>query len=65
MAGPKGDRGDKGEAGYGSDGGFLLTRHSQSGVVPDCPPTGKKLWVGYSLLSLGDEAVASQDLGKI
>ena len=55
--------GSKGDMGGGPAGGFLITRHSQSSVAPDCPPTGKKLWVGHSLLSLGGKAVSTQDLG--
>lgn len=39
-------------------------RHSQSTIVPDCPPGQARLWDGYSLLYIeGNEKAHHQDLG--
>lgn len=60
--GQKGEPGPQGPEGKVRLTGFLLTRHSQSSQVPDCPAKMKQLWKGYSLLSGGGTGTF-QDLG--
>lgn len=58
-----GDKGQRGSPGLG-DFGFMLTVHSQTDKVPDCP-VGTKMWDGYSLLYIqGNERAHGQDLGQ-
>ena len=45
--------------------GYLITRHSQSILVPECPKGTAPLWEGYSLIHVtGDHKAHGQDLGK-
>jgi collagen type IV alpha len=42
-----------------------FARHSQTAVVPVCPPGHERLWEGYSLLHTEDDGRAYvQDLGS-
>ncbi|XP_068456104.1 collagen alpha-4(IV) chain-like [Clinocottus analis] len=64
IPGPPGDPGSRGQ-GEASPSGFLLTIHSQSVQVPQCPEGSSRLWAGYSLVYLeGQEKAHSQDLGQ-
>ena len=43
---------------------YVYSRHSQSSMIPLCPPGSEQLWDGYSLLHTEDEGRAQvQDLG--
>lgn len=45
--------------------GFLVTRHSQTIEVPQCPFGTVPVYTGYSLLYVqGNERAHGQDLGK-
>ena len=45
---------------------FFLVRHSQSSIVPDCPPGSTTLWRGYSLYSVSfDNNIITRDLGTV
>jgi len=67
IDGPRGDLGDAGRAGRPAPSGlksFLLTRHSQTAQIPECPEGQKELWTGYSLLyTEGNDKSHFQDLG--
>lgn len=52
MKGAPGFPGFPGFPGPSANTVFLLTRHSQSKRVPDCPKSMERLWKGYSLLSI-------------
>jgi integrin beta 8 len=59
-----GEKGPRGFPGQG-DFGFMLTVHSQSSAVPDCPAGTNRMWDGYSLLYIhGNERAHGQDLGE-
>ncbi|XP_035662050.1 collagen alpha-2(IV) chain-like [Branchiostoma floridae] len=61
FPGVKGDMGFPGESGTNM---YLITRHSQTIQVPECPLGTKKMWEGYSLLHMeGNERAHGQDLG--
>lgn len=64
--GPDGVPGQVGAPGPSSmDHGFLVTRHSQSAEVPQCPEGTSVIYDGYSLLYVqGNERSHGQDLGK-
>jgi collagen type IV alpha len=68
LQGPQGDRGQPGQHGQPgstvSKAGILISRHSQSDRVPECPTGLTKMWEGYSLLYFtGNEKAHQQDLG--
>ncbi|XP_078696173.1 uncharacterized protein LOC144924636 [Branchiostoma floridae x Branchiostoma belcheri] len=68
IPGPQGDRGPPGPSGSDGEGGYrtfnLMTRHSQTTMVPQCLPGMTKMWEGYSLLhGEGNERAHGQDLG--
>ncbi|XP_019636449.1 PREDICTED: collagen alpha-4(IV) chain-like isoform X1 [Branchiostoma belcheri] len=68
FPGPQGDRGPPGPSGSDGEGGYrtfnLMTRHSQTTMVPQCLPGMTKMWEGYSLLhGEGNERAHGQDLG--
>lgn len=47
------------------DHGFLVTRHSQTVEVPQCPEGTSPIYDGYSLLYVqGNERSHGQDLGE-
>lgn len=47
------------------DHGFLVTRHSQTVEVPQCPEGTALIYDGYSLLYVqGNERSHGQDLGE-
>ena len=64
--GPDGVPGQVGPPGPSSmDHGFLVTRHSQSVDIPECPEGTSLIYDGYSLLSVqGNTRTHGQDLGK-
>lgn len=64
--GPDGVPGQVGPPGPSSmDHGFLVTRHSQTVDVPQCPEGTSLLYDGYSLLYVqGNERSHGQDLGE-
>lgn len=63
--GPSGFPGGIGPPGTASmDHGFLVTRHSQSVDIPQCPEGTTLIYNGYSLLYVqGNERSHGQDLG--
>ncbi|XP_019636489.1 PREDICTED: collagen alpha-1(IV) chain-like [Branchiostoma belcheri] len=68
LPGPPGDVGRPGPQGLQGQGGArtfdLMTRHSQTTMVPQCLPGMTKMWEGYSLLhGEGNERAHGQDLG--
>ena len=64
--GPDGVPGQVGQPGPSSvDHGFLVTRHSQTVEVPNCPEGTSLIYDGYSLLYVqGNERSHGQDLGE-
>ena len=64
--GPDGVPGQVGLPGPSSmDHGFLVTRHSQTVEVPQCPEGTSLIYDGYSLLYVqGNERSHGQDLGE-
>ena len=64
--GPDGVPGQVGPPGPSSmDHGFLVTRHSQTVEVPQCPEGTSLIYDGYSLLYVqGNERSHGQDLGE-
>lgn len=64
--GPDGVPGQVGPPGPSSmDHGFLVTRHSQTEEVPQCPEGTSLIYDGYSLLYVqGNERSHGQDLGE-
>lgn len=64
--GPDGIPGRIGPPGPSSmDHGFLVTRHSQTVDVPQCPDGTTLIYDGYSLLYVqGNERSHGQDLGQ-
>ena len=59
-----GNAGVPGNPGYIPPVGFLMTKHSQSRGIPECPSGMSKMWEGYSLLYVeGNERSHHQDLG--
>lgn len=65
-SGPDGIPGHIGPPGPSSmDHGFLVTRHSQTVDVPQCPDGTTLIYEGYSLLYVqGNERSHGQDLGQ-
>lgn len=68
--GPPGSDGPQGPPGLPGSGsgahGFLLTRHSQSEITPECPFGTNFIYDGYSLLYVqGNERAHGQDLGTM
>ncbi|MEQ2313979.1 hypothetical protein AMECASPLE_007436 [Ameca splendens] len=66
--GPPGSDGPQGPPGIpgsvSAAHGFLVTRHSQTEVAPDCPLGTSPIYDGYSLLYVqGNERAHGQDLG--
>uniref|UniRef100_A0A3B5LQW9 Collagen IV NC1 domain-containing protein n=1 Tax=Xiphophorus couchianus TaxID=32473 RepID=A0A3B5LQW9_9TELE len=66
--GPPGSDGPQGPPGLQGSGsaahGFLITRHSQSEITPECPFGTNFIYDGYSLLYVqGNERAHGQDLG--
>lgn len=75
LAGRPGQIGLQGQKGYRGDDaprppgprsrGFFFTRHSQSEDTPVCPSNTVKMWDGFSLLYIMDNARPhGQDLGR-
>lgn len=63
IQGPDGNGGAIGFMGAPVDD-FFIVRHSQTQVVPECPPKHTKLWDGWSMLyTRGNGNGAGQDLG--
>lgn len=64
--GPDGVPGQLGPPGPSSmDHGFLVTRHSQTVEIPQCPEGTSPIYDGYSLLYVqGNERSHGQDLGE-
>ena len=64
--GPDGVPGQVGQPGPSSmDHGFLVTRHSQTVEIPQCPEGTSLIYDGYSLLYVqGNERSHGQDLGE-
>lgn len=65
--GPDGLQGPPGPPGTTSVAhGFLITRHSQTTDVPQCPQGTVHIYDGFSLLYVqGNKRAHGQDLGKI
>ncbi|XP_019628580.1 PREDICTED: collagen alpha-4(IV) chain-like [Branchiostoma belcheri] len=67
IPGPPGTLGPQGPPGAaaGGSGTFhMLTRHSQTTAIPQCPLGSTVMWQGYSLLhGEGNERAHGQDLG--
>ncbi|EDV21231.1 uncharacterized protein TRIADDRAFT_30529 [Trichoplax adhaerens] len=63
--GQKGEPGIQGPSRSFADAGFLLTVHSQTDQIPDCPGNRTRLWIGYSFLSMtGKSKHSGQDLSS-
>jgi len=65
LTGMKGEMGDMGQKGRQGNMFGVVTVHSQSDQVPQCPPDSMLLWNGYSLVFTdGNGYGHGQDLGK-
>lgn len=66
LPGIKGEQGDSAPPPPQAKGrGYIFTHHSQSVIVPECPPNTEQMWQGYSLASvIGAGRTVGQDLGS-
>ena len=65
YTGMKGEIGNMGMKGQQGETGGIVTVHSQSDDVPQCPPDSMLLWSGYSLVFTdGNGYGHGQDLGR-